>query len=190
MATLSATAERNDNLLYICYDNEIYGNTGGQRSSATPVGAHTSTTPHGKKKRKKDVMSIMAAHKIPYVASVSIADPDDFQRKVNTALQGRGFRFLLMHSPCPTGWKSEPSQSVDLVRLAVKSGLFPLYEVFDGRRYRVNYSLDDTDPSEYYQAQGRFKLNEIDMDAVRTGARETYERLCHLAELWPARDDE
>jgi pyruvate ferredoxin oxidoreductase beta subunit/2-oxoisovalerate ferredoxin oxidoreductase beta subunit len=190
MATLSASAELNDHILYICYDNEIYGNTGGQRSSATPVGAKTSTTPFGKQDRKKDIMSIMAAHRIPYAASLSIAHPEDFERKMQAALARDGFRFLLIHSPCPTGWKSEPAQTIQLVRLAVSSGLFPLFEVFDGVRYRVNSKLDGTDPEEYYQLQGRFKPEEIDLDAVRAEARATRDRLQTLAQTWPARDDE
>jgi len=132
LGTLSAAAERNENIIYICYDNEIYGNTGGQRSSATPLGARTSTTPWGKSEGKEDVMSIMAAHRIPYAATLSVAHPEDFARKMSTALSIKGMRFLLLHSPCPTGWKSEPEDSVKLVRLAVASGLFPLYEVFDG----------------------------------------------------------
>ncbi|MHC5048969.1 MAG: thiamine pyrophosphate-dependent enzyme [Planctomycetota bacterium] len=86
MATLSAAAERNENFLYICYDNEIYGNTGGQRSSATPVGARTSTSPFGKRAAKKDVMGIVIAHRVPYAATLSMAHPEDFDRKVERAL--------------------------------------------------------------------------------------------------------
>ncbi|NJD19992.1 MAG: hypothetical protein FIA95_12020, partial [Gemmatimonadetes bacterium] len=144
VASLSAAAERNENLLYFCYDNEIYGNTGGQRSSATPPGARTSTTPSGKREDKKDMMAIMAAHRVPYAATLSIAHPDDFRRKLLTAFKIRGLKFLLIHSPCPTGWKSEPGDSVKLVRLAVRSGRFPLYEVFDGTRYRGNVEPDWT----------------------------------------------
>ncbi len=151
MATLSAAAERNEDLIYICYDNEIYGNTGGQRSSATPEGTATTTTPKGKAEPKKDVMAIMAAHRIPYAATLSIAHPEDLMRKFVTAKNVKGFRFLLIHSPCPTGWKTEPGDSVDLVRMAVRSGLFPLYEVFDGRRYRINVKPDGTSPLEYFR---------------------------------------
>jgi len=190
MATLSAAAERNENFIYICYDNEIYGNTGGQRSSATPIGAKTTTTPYGKKALKKPIVDIMAAHRIPYAATVSIAHPQDFERKLNVAVKKKGFRFLLIHSPCPTGWKSEPSQTVNLVRIAVNSGLFPLYEVYDGVRYRVNADPDGTDPAQYYEAQRRFPKGAVDYDAVSAEASATHERLTRLAELWPARDDE
>ncbi len=177
IATLSAAAERDEDLLYFCYDNEIYGNTGGQRSSATPPGARTTTTPGGKRERKKDMMEIMAAHAVPYAATLSIAHPEDFARKVRTALGIRGLRFLLLHSPCPTGWKSEPEESVELVRLAVASGLFLLYEVWDGVRYRLNARPDGTDPGEYLRRQGRFPAGAVDLEAVRRSCRERLARL-------------
>jgi pyruvate ferredoxin oxidoreductase beta subunit/2-oxoisovalerate ferredoxin oxidoreductase beta subunit len=185
LGTLSAAAERNENIIYICYDNEIYGNTGGQRSSATPVGARTSTTPWGKSESKKDVMSIMAAHRIPYAATLSIAHPDDFAHKISTALATHGMRFLLLHSPCPTGWKSEPADSVDLVRLAVASGLFPLYEVYDGSSYRINVESDGSDPAEYFQRQRRFDLEEIDLRMTRRACTDRVQRLRALAEQHP-----
>ena len=186
LGTLSAAAERNENIIYICYDNEIYGNTGGQRSSATPAGARTSTTPWGKIEGKKDIVSIMAAHRIPYAATLSIAHPEDFARKMSTALSLKGMRFLLLHSPCPTGWKSEPSDSIKLVRVAVASGLFPLYEVFDGATYRINVEPDGTDPMEYYQRQRRFKAEEIDLDKTRRDCSDRMQRLRALAEQYPA----
>ncbi|UCG77147.1 MAG: pyruvate synthase subunit beta [Gemmatimonadota bacterium] len=185
IATLSAAAERNDSILYICYDNEIYGNTGGQRSSATPPGARTSTTPQGKREDKKDILAIMAAHRIPYAATLSIAHPEDFRRKLHTAFAIPGTRFLLMHSPCPTGWKSEPAESVELVRIAVASGLFPLYEVWDGRTYRINVQPTWLDPAEYFHHQRRFGDDEIDLEATRRICRERFERLRVLAEEFP-----
>jgi pyruvate/2-oxoacid:ferredoxin oxidoreductase beta subunit len=186
MAALSAAAERNENLLYFCYDNEIYGNTGGQRSSATPPGARTSTTPGGKREAKKDIMAIMAAHGVPYAATLSIAHPEDFRRKLLAAFGTRGMKFLLIHSPCPTGWKSEPGDSVKLVRLAVRSGLFPLYEVFDGTRYRINVEPDWTDPGEYFAHQRRFRKGEIDLDVTRRVCRAHFDRLKVLAQAFPA----
>ena len=186
MATLSAAAERNENIIYLCYDNEIYGNTGGQRSSATPAGARTTTTPRGKTQEKKDIMSIMVAHRVPYAATLSIAHPDDFARKLKTALSIQGMRFLLMHSPCPTGWKSEPSDSVELVRIAVACGLFPLYEVFDGTAYRLNAEPDGTDVAEYFGRQRRFRDEEIDLDITRRTCADHMRRLLMLAEQFPA----
>ncbi len=185
IATLSAAAERDDNILYICYDNEIYGNTGGQRSSATPPGARTTTTPTGKKEDKKDIMSILVAHGIPYAATLSIAHPVDFRRKLETAFSITGTRFLLMHSPCPTGWKSEPADSVGLVRIAVSSGLFPLYEVWNGKTYRLNVLPDWTAPAEYFKRQRRFKDYEIDLETTTRVCRERFERLAVMAERFP-----
>ena len=186
LATLSAAAERNENIIYICYDNEIYGNTGGQRSSATPIGARTSTTPFGKTEGKKDMMAIMTAHRVPYAATLSMAHPDDFAKKISTALSIKGMRFFLMHSPCPTGWKSEPADSVELVRLAVHSGLFPLYEVYDGTRYRINARPDGTDPAEYFERQRRFGDDEIDLAATRRACAERMRHLDLLASEFPS----
>ena len=185
LATLSGAAERNENIIYICYDNEIYGNTGGQRSSATPVGARTTTTPTGKSETKKNIMAIMTAHGIPYAATLSMAHPEDFSRKLATALSMTGMRFLLMHSPCPTGWKSEPEDSVELVRIAVASGLFPVYEVFDGARYRVTIEPDGSDPAEYFHRQRRFKDEDIDLDATRRSCVDRIHRLRMLAREYP-----
>jgi pyruvate ferredoxin oxidoreductase beta subunit/2-oxoisovalerate ferredoxin oxidoreductase beta subunit len=185
MATLSAAAERNERIIYICYDNEIYGNTGGQRSSATPAGARTTTTPHGKHEDKKDIIGIMAAHRVPYAATLSIAHPADFRRKLMTAFETEGMSFLLIHSPCPTGWKSEPGDSVELVRLAVRSGLFPLYEVFDGKRWRINLEPDGADPAEYFKRQRRFKPEQLDLDTTRRVSAERFARLKKMAEVFP-----
>jgi pyruvate/2-oxoacid:ferredoxin oxidoreductase beta subunit len=186
LGTLSAAAERNEDLLYVCYDNEIYGNTGGQRSSATPPGARTATTAAGKKEPKKDVMAIMAAHRIPYAATLSVAHPEDFRRKVRHALRTKGLRFLLMLSPCPTGWKSESDYSVDLVRRAVRTGLFPLYEVFEGVRYRVNAEPDGLDVAEYFQGQNRFPMERLDLAEARATVARESARLATMARTWPA----
>jgi len=183
MATLSAAAERNENIIYICYDNEIYGNTGGQRSSATPVAAKTTTTPGGKAQQKKEIIEIMAAHRVPYAATLSIAHPEDFREKIHKAMKIKGFRFLLAHSPCPTGWKSEPAESIELVSLAVRSGIFPLYEVFDGLRYQMNIEPDGTDPGKYYAMQKRFSGQEIDLGAVKQSVQQNIERLNKLVTI-------
>ncbi|MCP4246009.1 MAG: pyruvate synthase subunit beta [bacterium] len=190
MATLSAAAERNENIIYVCYDNEIYGNTGGQRSSATPEGVVTSTTARGKSEGKKDVMAIMAAHRIPYAATLSVAHRDDFFRKVVKAKATPGFKFLLMLSPCPTGWKSEPDQSVDLIRHAVRSGLFPLYEVFEGERYRINARRDDTPVEDYTDRQRRYTKAQVDPARVQAWIERQWERLDGLARAFPARESD
>lgn len=171
LATLSAAAERNENILYICYDNEIYGNTGGQRSSATPAGASTSSTPLGKPEVKKDIMAIMAAHQLPYAATVSIAHAEDAVIKMRTALDTSGFRFLHILSPCPTGWKSEPAMGIELIRLAVRSGLFPVYEIFDGERYVINIEPDFSDEAlaMYLSLQRRFRKSGVTEASLRPG---------------------
>jgi pyruvate ferredoxin oxidoreductase beta subunit/2-oxoisovalerate ferredoxin oxidoreductase beta subunit len=168
MATLSAAAERNEDILYICYDNEIYGNTGGQRSSATPLGARTSTTPGGKAQPKKDILAIMAAHRIPFTAAVSLAHPEDALIKFGTAVGMRGFRFLHVLSPCPTGWKSEPADGIELVRLAVRSGLYPVYSVFDGRHVRIDVQpdFDRAALKDYFARQGRFRGESVALETV------------------------
>lgn len=186
VASLSAAAERNEDILYICYDNEIYGNTGGQRSSATPEGAVTSTTPQGKQEGKKDMVAIMAAHRIPYAATLSIAHREDFLRKLRVARDTRGFRFLVMLSPCPTGWKSSSDESVELIDLAVRSGLFPLYEVFDGERYRINAQPDGTDVREYLTRQRRYRGGSVDADAVQRRISGQWDYLRTMAEQFPA----
>ncbi len=169
MATLSAAAERNEDVLYVCYDNEIYGNTGGQRSSATPAGATTTSTPAGKLEQKKDILAILAAHRIPYAASVSLAHAEDALRKMRRGLDARGFRFLHILSPCPTGWKSEPALGMELVRLAVRSGLFPVVEVLEGRRLSINVEPDFSDEALelYLSLQRRFQKSGLKASDLR-----------------------
>ncbi|MBI5444863.1 MAG: pyruvate synthase subunit beta [Deltaproteobacteria bacterium] len=159
MATLSAAAERNEDILYVCYDHEIYGNTGGQRSSATPVGASTANTPSGKGEPKKDILRIIAAHRIPYAATLSLGHPEDAVRKIARALDVTGFRFVHILSPCPMGWKSEPALGIELVRLAVRSGLFPVLEVFEGRRLAINIEPEFSQEAlaRYLSLQRRFQ---------------------------------
>ena len=179
MATLSAAAERNEDILYICYDNEIYGNTGGQRSSATPMGAVTTTTHRGKPDRKKDILGIMAAHQVPYVATISLAHPEDAMRKLSYALDARGFRFLHVLSPCPTGWKSEPSEGIDLVRMAVESGLYPIYEIFGGDRVVINVPSEMSEEAlrAYFEGQGRFRKSNLDFGTLREEILALWRRL-------------
>ncbi len=189
-ASLSAAAERNEDLLYICYDNEIYGNTGGQRSSATPAGATATNTPKPKPEQKKDILAVMAAHRIPYAASVSLAHADDTLRKLRRALDLPGFRFLLVLAPCPTGWKSEPALGMELVRLAVRSGLFPVYEIFDGKRHVVNIEPDFSDEAldMYLSLQRRFQKSGINAADLRPAIDRYWQNLRSLCgRIVPAR---
>ena len=168
-ASLSAAAERNEDILYICYDNEIYGNTGGQRSSATPAGAIASNLVEAKPEQKKDILGVMAAHRIPYAASLSLAHAEDALRKLRAALDLKGFRFLHVLSPCPTGWKSEPALGMELVRLAVRSGLYPVFEVFDGKRTVINIEPEFSDEAldMYLSLQRRFQKSGISAAQLR-----------------------
>ncbi len=164
MACLSGSAERNEDIIYICYDNEIYGNTGAQRSSATPFSAITTTTPIGKTGWKKDIVSIMVAHAIPYAATLSVGYPDDFIEKLKTAEKIEGFRFLHIISPCIPNWKIEPANTVKLSRLSVLTGIFPLYEVFNGTKYRITVKPEKFLPvKEYFKLQKRFSLVDDNM---------------------------
>jgi pyruvate ferredoxin oxidoreductase beta subunit/2-oxoisovalerate ferredoxin oxidoreductase beta subunit len=190
VSSLSAAAERNEDVLYICYDNEIYGNTGGQRSSATPAGAITTNLPEGKTQQKKDILSIMAAHRIPYAASISLAHAEDAVRKLRWALDLKGFRFLLVLSPCPTGWKSEPALGMELVRLAVRSGLFPVLEIFDGKRHVINVEPDFSDEAldMYLSLQRRFQKSGVCAADLRPDLDRNWQNLRVLSgRIVPAR---
>jgi pyruvate/2-oxoacid:ferredoxin oxidoreductase beta subunit len=156
LQALSGAAERNEDILYVCYDNEAYMNTGIQRSSATPAGAWTATTPDGNARPKKDLMAILAAHHIPYAATATIAYPDDFLSKVKKAASVPGFKFIHVFSPCPTGHRTEESVGVELARRAVESRMFPLYETENGVR-RLTVNPEPIPVREYLGMQGRFR---------------------------------
>jgi len=159
---ISGAAERGHNVIYICYDNEAYMNTGIQRSSATPVGAWTTTTQVGpagdwKKAPKKNMPEIMVAHGIPYVAVANVAWPEDFIKKIQKAKSIKGFKYIQVYAPCPTGWKSDPSKGIEIARMAVKSRIYPIYEVENGR-YTISKTFEEKLPvKEYLMAQGRFR---------------------------------
>ena len=156
---LSGAAERNEDIIFICYDNEAYMNTGMQRSSATPYASYSTTTPYPMVNAhpKKDIVHIMAAHHIPYIATATIAFPWDLIDKIKKAADIKGFRFFHVLSPCPPGWGSDSDKSVELSRLAVETRLFPLMEVIDGNKVILNYQPREFIPVEtYLQLQQRF----------------------------------
>ena len=160
LQALSGAAERNDDIIYVCYDNEAYMNTGIQRSSATPYGAWTTTTPvkFFKDRPKKDMDAIMAAHGIPYMATASVAYPEDLYKKMKKAKDIRGTRYFHIYAPCPTGWKSRPEDAVKLARMVVQNGMFPLYEVENGEKYTQTVKVKDKKPiDDYFKLQGRFR---------------------------------
>jgi pyruvate ferredoxin oxidoreductase beta subunit/2-oxoisovalerate ferredoxin oxidoreductase beta subunit len=123
---------------------------------------------------------------VPYAATLSLAHRDDFLAKVRRALGLPGFRFLLMLSPCPAGWKSDPAESIELVRLAVACGLFPLYEVFEGERYRIDARPDGTPLDAYLGRQGRFRTVAPSLDDLRAQVDRQWARLDELARAFPA----
>jgi pyruvate/2-oxoacid:ferredoxin oxidoreductase beta subunit len=159
LQALSGAAERNENILYCCYDNEAYMNTGIQRSSATPRGAWTTTTPaeQPQSTSKKDILRIMAAHGIPYAATSTVAHPLDLLAKVRRAKAMRGMRFLHILAPCPPGWKYPDEDSLEIARLAVRTRVFPLLEVEDGVRWRFTGEHAGEPVEAYLRRQGRFR---------------------------------
>ena len=181
---LSGAVERNENFLYVCYDNEAYMNTGIQRSSSTPYGAWTTTTTgqDWKRLRKKNIVEVLVAHRIPYVATASIAFPDDLLRKAQKAKETKGSKFLHIYASCPTGWRIPSEMSVKIARMAVQTNIFPLYEVEDGLRYTINYKPKEYLVREYFKLQGRFKhLTDQDLDQIQQMVNEDWEMLLRKA---------
>lgn len=159
---LSGMLERGHNVLYVCYDNEAYMNTGIQRSSSTPHAAMTTTSPPGKERMgkrhlKKDIISIIAAHHIPYAAATSVAYPSDVRKKVRRALAIDGPTFLLIHSPCPLGWGHDGALSIEVARLAVQTGLFPLIELERGELIGAMPIRHPRPVTDYLKLQQRFR---------------------------------
>jgi pyruvate ferredoxin oxidoreductase beta subunit/2-oxoisovalerate ferredoxin oxidoreductase beta subunit len=153
---LSSAAERNEDFLYVCLDNEGYMNTGAQKSSSTPHYARTGSTPAGKTTRKKNLTEIMAAHGVPYVATASVGHLADLQRKLAKARALRGTRILTLLIPCLDGWGLDDDAGLMAARLAVETGAFPLVEVEDGRRWTIN-SAKTRPIGEYLAIQRRYR---------------------------------
>jgi len=138
LQALSSAAERNEDILYICFDNEGYMNTGGQKSSSTPLGAVTGSTPSGKTTRKKNIIEILAAHRIPYIATASPSHLNDLRAKFEKAKAIRGTKVIIILIPCLPGWGVADNAAVRTARKAVEAAVFPLFEIEDGVRYRLN----------------------------------------------------
>ena len=162
-ACLSGMFERNDDVFYVCYDNEAYMNTGVQRSGATPPAARTATTeavgdmPGNAFGTGKDLPRIAMAHEIPYVATASVADLHDLEAKVERAMSLRGARYLHVLVPCPLGWGSAPAQTIELARLAHRSSLFPLFEAEHGEVTSVLPVRGRVKVEEYLRPQARYR---------------------------------
>jgi len=183
---LSGALERGHNFVYVCLDNEAYMNTGIQRSSSTPYGAGTTTSPPGKKSIgqqtwKKNMPAIAAAHDIPYVATASPAYYVDLMNKAKKASLVDGPAYLHIFSPCPTGWRCAVEDAVQTARLVVQTKIFPLYEVIDGK-YRLSRKIKKFKPvTEYFKLQRRFRhLTETDVAFIQERVDREYDRLLQL----------
>jgi pyruvate/2-oxoacid:ferredoxin oxidoreductase beta subunit len=183
---VSAAAERNEDIIYVLNDNEAYMNTGVQKSGATPEGAWTTTTPVGAPKagQKKDIARIMAAHGVPYVATLALGSVPtlrDFRAKVARAAEVRGFRFLHVLGACPPGWRYPTAQSTEIVRLAVESRYFPLFECDDGA-WRITFRPKHPLPvREFLATQGRFgHLSPGEIDSIQAHVDARWDLLAGL----------
>lgn len=187
--SLSATAERNEKMLYICYDNEGYMNTGYQRSSTTTKGSRTSTTPigsvlNGKQQQQKYLPLIMSMHGVEYCATASPSHMKDFVEKIQKGLEAskKGFAYLHVFSPCPTGWAYKPEKAIEVARNAVKSNVFPLWEM-DQDGYKI--SVDNKNPitvAEFVKGIGKFKnLTPDIIESIQQVTDKRYEMLKRLA---------
>ncbi|MBI3040142.1 MAG: pyruvate synthase subunit beta [Chloroflexi bacterium] len=187
LQALSGALERGHDFLYICFDNEAYMNTGVQRSSATPFGAATTTSPAGKESIgqvtwKKNMPAIAAAHDIPYVATACPSYPFDLMDKVAKGVATPGPAYVHILSVCPTGWRCAPELAVEIGRLAVQTGIFPLYEI-EGGQYKLNVKLSKLKPvTEYLKLQGRFgHLSEATIKEIQDRVDREYAKLMEKA---------
>jgi pyruvate ferredoxin oxidoreductase beta subunit/2-oxoisovalerate ferredoxin oxidoreductase beta subunit len=175
---LSSAAERNEDFVYVCLDNEGYMNTGAQKSSSTPHYARTGSTPSGKTSRKKNLPAIMAEHGIPYVATASASHLDDLRRKVEKAKRLRGTRFITVLVPCIDGWGLADDAGLKAARHAVECGAWPLYEIEDGERYTLNVPARSRPVSDYLALQKRYRgISPDDADALQREVDVAWDRL-------------
>jgi pyruvate ferredoxin oxidoreductase beta subunit/2-oxoisovalerate ferredoxin oxidoreductase beta subunit len=175
---LSSAAERNENMIYFCLDNEGYMNTGAQKSSSTPHFARTGSTPAGKTTRKKNLSEIMAAHGVPYVATASVGHLADLRHKVAKAKALQGMRIITLLIPCLDGWGLADDGGLTAARYAVESGAFPLYEIEDGRRYTLNQARPTRPVAEYLALQRRYRhLPAADVQTLQAEIDDGWARL-------------
>jgi pyruvate ferredoxin oxidoreductase beta subunit len=183
-SSLSGAIERNQDFIYVCFDNESYMNTGGQRSGTTPFGAATSTTPVGRVVRgedrlpgmRKNMLDIISAHRVPYLASTSVAYPLDLIERVQKAAAVRGPTYIHCHSPCPTGWGIETEKMVEVARQAVLTGCVVLFEEENGVR-KITKKVKKNPVSDYLVHQARFRhvmKDEALLADIQKGVDESY----------------
>lgn len=188
LQALSGALERHHDFTYVCTDNEAYMNTGIQRSSATPYGASTTTSPSGKvsigqQTEKKNMPMIAAAHDIPYVATCCPSYPIDLMDKAKRAFDTEGPTYLHVLCPCPTGWRHASDLTIELGRLAVETGVFPLFEILDGK-LELSMKMEKRKPvAEYLKPQGRFRhLKQEYIDQIQRQVDAYYQKLVYRAE--------
>lgn len=189
LQALSGALERGHNFTYLCVDNEAYMNTGIQRSSSTPYGAMTTTSPPGKKgigqsTQKKNMPKIAAAHNIPYVATACPSYPFDLMAKIKKAKSVKGPSYIHILSVCPTGWRIPTDQAIHYGRLAVRTGVFPLYEIENGK-YKITYAPEPLRPvTEYIKGQGRFRHLTDDVIAeIQQKVNKDWQELKSMSEM-------
>jgi len=184
LQALSSVAERNEDILYICFDNEGYMNTGGQKSSSTPLGASTGSTPGGKKTRKKNMVEILAAHRVPYIATASPGHLNDLAAKVEKARNIRGTKVIIVLIPCLPGWGVADNAAVKTARLAVDCGVFPLYEVENGEHYSMTQRTRTQPVGAYLAQQKRYRhMTEEDVESLQAEVDREWDRLQHIASI-------
>ena len=184
LQSLSGAMERNENILYICYDNEAYMNTGVQGSSSTPLAASTTTTPAGKPVNNKDLMQVVMAHHVPYAASASVANLPDLRKKVQKAKEIKGCRVLHIMSPCPTGWGYKSAKTVEVAREAINCGAWVLLEFENDKLKLGKKPAELGKPQKYISLQKRFKgASEEAVEALGAHLTERYEYLEKLAQI-------
>jgi pyruvate ferredoxin oxidoreductase beta subunit len=188
LQALSGAMERGHDFLYLAFDNEAYMNTGIQRSSATPYGATTTTSPAGRVSMgqfswKKDMPAIAAAHNIPYVATANPSYPFDLIDKVKKGLAVKGPAYIQILSVCPTGWRCPTEQTIKIGRLAAETGAFPLYEVENGK-YKISFKTDKLRPiKDYMKLQRRFRhLSDDTVTEIQKRTEQEYRKLLEKAE--------
>ena len=178
LQSLSGAADRNENFIYLCLDNEAYMNTGIQSSSSTPERVWTMTTPGGRRGRKKKLMQIIAAHRMPYAATATMGNPLDLMDKIKKAKVMKGTRFIHTLAPCPTGWRMAEDLTAKSAMLAVETKLFPLYEIIDGTEYKITHQPQGLPVSEYTKMQGRYRhFTEDDVATLQREVDEEWEKL-------------
>ncbi|AKX93122.1 ketoisovalerate ferredoxin oxidoreductase subunit beta [Moorella thermoacetica] len=181
--SLSGAMERGDRILYVCYDNEAYMNTGIQASGSTPMQAWTTTTPAKKHVYRKDMLQIARAHRIPYVASASIGYIEDLRKKIARARDAGGPAYVHLQTPCPTGWGYDPARTIEVARLAVQTRCWPLYEIIEGR---INITVKVNKPrpvEDYLVLQRRFRgIGAEEVERIQRVVDEEYTELLERVE--------